>query len=219
MAAILSRMLTGEGQYIDLSPAEALMTLNNYALQFYHLTGKVIERTGNFEPAAYAYNYFRAKDGMVFIAGYTDPNWEALCSIIGREDLVEKYKTIGDRTNPKNWIPMTREIEKFTATKTREEILNLWLSYQGPGVTVAGEVLKPIETKDYDHWYERGALMKLSSDYGELLIQGLPAKMTETPPKLKWVCRQVGQDNPKVYLDFLGYDGDKLNELKEKNII
>ncbi len=75
LSAIFARKITGEGQFIDISPAEALMTLNNYALQFYHLTGTVIKRSGNFEPAAYAYNYFRAKDGMVFIAGYTDPNW------------------------------------------------------------------------------------------------------------------------------------------------
>ncbi len=102
---------------------------------------------------------------------------------------------------------MTREIESFTSKKTRKEILDLWLTYRGSGVTVAGEVLKPIETKEYEHWYERGALIRIKdSKYGKILIQGLPAKMSESPPKLKWVCRDVGEDNTKVYLDFLGYD-------------
>ncbi len=220
MAALVFRDLSGEGQFIDISPAEALMCLNNYALQFYHLTGRVIERSGNFEPAAFAYNYFRAKDGMVFIAGYTDPNWRALCRIIGREDLVEKYPTIKDRTNPENWIPMTREIEKFTMRHTRDEILNIWLSYRGEGVTVAGEVLKPIETLNFGHWFERGALVRFRDrDYGELLVQGTPAKMSETPPRLKWLCRPVGADNSYVYGKLLDIDEKELEDLRKDGVV
>ena len=220
MAALIFRDFSMEGQYIDISPAEALMCLNNYALHFYHLTGRVIERSGNFEPAAYAYNYFRAKDGMVFIAGYTDPNWRALCRIIGRDDLSEKYPTIKDRTNPENWIPMTREIEKFTMQHTREEILKLWLSFKGEGVTVAGEVLKPIETIKFNHWYERGALLRFRDrDYGEILIQGTPAKMSETPPRVKWVCRAIGADNLYVYSKLLNIDVKELDELKRSGVV
>ena len=220
MSALIFRDMTGEGQHLDVSPAEALMALNNYALHYYHLTGTIIGRVANFEPAAYAYNYFQAKDGMVFIAGYADPNWKALCSIIGREDLVEKYPTLRDRTNPKNFIPMTREIEKFTKQHTRAEIVKIWLNYKGPGVTVAGEILKPKETIEFNHWYERGALLRFKDkDYGEVLVQGLPAKMTETPPRLKWLCRPVGADNLLIYKEFLGYDQQYIEKLKEEGII
>ena len=219
LAALISRDRNGEGCMIDLSPAEALMCLNNYALHFYHLTGKVIERSGNFEPAAYAYNYFRAKDGMVFIAGYTDPNWKALCTIIGRKDLVEKYPTIKDRTNPKNWIPMTREIEKFTMQHTRKELLEIWLSYKGEGVTVAGEVLKPIETVEFEHWYERGALIKIRGDGKEMIVQGVCQKMSETPPRVKWLGRKVGEDNSLIYRKLLGLDDKEMERLKKEGVI
>ncbi|BAT71580.1 L-carnitine dehydratase/bile acid-inducible protein F [Thermosulfidibacter takaii ABI70S6] len=220
MAALIHREFTGEGQHIDISPAEALMAMNNYALHYYHLTGEIINRTANFEPAAYAYNYFQAKDGMVFIAGYADPNWKALCSIINRPDLVEKYPTLKDRTNPKNFVPMTREVEKFLKQYTREEIVKIWLDYDGPGVTVAGEVLKPVETMKFDHWYERKALIEFDDkDYGKLLVQGLVAKMTETPPRLKWLCRPVGADNQVIYKQLLGYDQKILEQLKKEGVI
>ena len=220
MGALLFREVSGEGQHIDISPAEALVALNNYALHYYHLTGKVIGRVANFEPAAYAYNYFQAKDGMVFIAGYADPNWKALCDIIGRPDLVEKYPSLKDRTNPKNFIPMTQEIEKFTKQHTREEIQKIWQNYKGPGVTVAGEVLKPKETLEFDHWYERKALIKVKDKhYGELLVQGLPAKMSGTPPRLKWLCRPVGADNEFIYRQMLGYDQTYLERLRKEGVI
>ncbi len=220
MAALMFRKVSGEGQFIDISPAEALMTLNNYALHFYHLTGEIINRTANFEPAAFPYNYVRCKDGMVFIAGYTDPNWKALCSIIGREDLVDKYPSVRDRTDPKNWIPITREIEKFTMQHTREELLQMWLSYKGPGVTVCGEILKPSETIEHEHWFLRRALIRFRDrDYGELLVQGVAVKMTESPPRIKWICRPIGADNEKIYYEMLGLSRKDLEELKKKGII
>ncbi|RMG60986.1 MAG: CoA transferase [Deltaproteobacteria bacterium] len=220
MAALYAREFTGKGQFIDISPAEALMNLNNYALHYYHLSGKVMERPGNIEPAAHPYCYVRCKDGMVFIAGYTDQNFQALCSIIGRPDLPEKYPTVRDRTNVDNAFAIIQEIEKFTMEKTREEIVELWLSYRGPGVTVAGEVLSPDETVKFDHWYERGALVERKEEpWGDLLIQGTVAKMTETPPRIKWVCRKVGADNESVYSEFLGLSSKEVGALREKGVI
>ena len=220
MTAILFREATGIGQFLDISPAESLMTLNNYALHFYHLTGQIINRVANFEPAAYAYNYVQAKDGMVFLAGYADPNWKALCSIIGRPDLVEKYPTVKIRTQPKNFVPMTREIEKFTKQYTREEIQKIWMDYSGPGVTVAGEILKPDETMEISHWYERKALVKTKDkDYGDVLLQGVVAKMDKTPPALKWICRPVGADNVLVYKKLLGFGEADLENLKKEGVI
>lgn len=220
MAALYVREFGGTGQFIDVSPAEALMNLNNYALHFYHLTGQVIERPANIEPAAHPYCYVRCKDGMIFLAGYADPNWKALCSIIGRDDLVVKYASVRDRTDPVKAIEIIREIEEFTLARTREELVELWLAYKGPGVTVAGEVLKPDETIKLDHWYERRLFTKVKEEpWGELLIQGPPAKLSETPPRVKWICREIGADNEMVYLDLLGFAKKKLDQLKSDSVI
>jgi CoA:oxalate CoA-transferase len=220
MAALFFREVSGAGQFIDISPAEALMNLNNYALHFYHLTGVPMERPANIEPAAHPYCYVRCKDGMIFLAGYADPNWEALCSIIDREDLVKDYPTVKERTTPHKSFEIIREIEKFTMARTRDELVQIWLSYKGPGVTVAGEILKPDETVELSHWYERKSLVKMSEEpWGELLLQSTPVKMTETPPRLKWICRKVGADNELVYLDLLGFPKKKLDSLKENGVI
>jgi CoA:oxalate CoA-transferase len=220
MAALYFREFSGAGQFIDISPAEALMCLNNYALHFYHLAGIPQQRSGNIEPAAHPYCYVRCKDGMLFCAGYADPNWKALCTVIGRDDLVDRFPAVRDRTNPQKAIEIISEIEKFTLQKTRDELVALWLAYKGPGVTVAGEVLKPDETIKLPHWYERKALVKVQEHpWGELMIQGTPVKMSETPPRIKWVCRQVGADNEYVYLDLLGYGKTKLDALSQEGVI
>jgi crotonobetainyl-CoA:carnitine CoA-transferase CaiB-like acyl-CoA transferase len=157
---------------------------------------------------------------MMFLAGCTDANWRALCSIIGRDDLADKYPTVKDRTDPENVLDIVREIEKFTMERTRSELVDIWLSYKGPGVAVAGEVLAPDETMKLNHWYERKALVKIKEDpWGEILMQGIPVKMSETPPRIKWACREVGADNEAVYLDFLGLDKQEYEQLKEEGAI
>jgi len=222
MGALIFREFSGgEGQFIDMSPAEALMMMNNYAVQFYGLTGEVMGRPANIEPAAHPYCYVRCKDGMVFVAGYTDPNWKTLCTIIERPDLVEKYKTTKDRVNTENMFNIIAEIEKFTRIKTRDELVSIFNLYKGgPGVAVVGEVVTPFETMKFDHWYERDILKKVESEkYGDLIIQWLPAKMTETPPRIKWIGGEIGEDNAFVYLDILGIDRKELDKLRENEII
>ena len=115
---------------------------------------------------------------------------------------------------------MTREIEKFTKQYTREEIQKIWMDYSGPGVTVAGEILKPDETMEISHWYERKALVKTKDkDYGDVLLQGVVAKMDKTPPALKWICRPVGADNVFVYKKLLGFGETDLENLKKEGVI
>ena len=43
--------------------------------------------------------------------------------------------------------------------------------------------------------------------------------MSATPPQLKWVCRPVGADNSTIYREFLGYDEEKLTQLREQGVV
>jgi len=72
----------------------------------------------------------------------------------------------------------------------------------------------------HEYWYERMALIRVRDrDYGELLVQGLLAKMSATPAILKWTCRPVGADNEFIYREFLGIDQEELNILKKEGVV
>lgn len=43
--------------------------------------------------------------------------------------------------------------------------------------------------------------------------------MTETPPRVKWVCRLVGADNEEIYTKRLGLDCDYLRVLQEEGAL
>lgn len=114
LLALLYKRKTGKGQMIDLSPPEGLLAISNYLMQYFHLTKKKMVRAGNFDYAVFPYTYVRCKDGYTFMSGFTDPNWAALCEIMNRPDLQQKYPTIRERLNPENQPAIQHEIEKFT---------------------------------------------------------------------------------------------------------
>ena len=199
----------------------------NYSLLYFHDTGKTIERVGNLDAGVFCYTYFKCKDGFCFLSGFSDVNWQLLTEVIERPDLREQYPTIFERLKFENMKKAYKEIEKWTVDKEYQEIFEKVMAAnaraketgQG-GVVVPGKVCSSWETMNTENWWERGSLEKFEDPvYGELTICNQPWKMTETPPRVKWICRPVGADNQFIYSTFLGLGKGDLEELKKKGIL
>ncbi|MEM4279381.1 MAG: CoA transferase [Archaeoglobaceae archaeon] len=226
LLALFYRIQSGKGQYIDVSPAECLLRHCNYYLQYYHEAGKLVPRFGPYDPAVFAYTVVRAKNGKsVFIAGYSDENWKGLTNLMGRPDLFEKYPTPQERLKIENQIKLREEIETWAKEHEAEEIVKKATEYSidktTPGTVVTGVIYSPKESSELENWYERGILKWIKDPYyGRLLIQTSSFSwMSETPGRIKWVCKPPGADNVYVYTKLLCFDANKIRELKKRGII
>ncbi|MFN3383373.1 MAG: CaiB/BaiF CoA transferase family protein [Archaeoglobaceae archaeon] len=226
LLALFYRMQSGKGQYIDVSPAECLLRHCNYYLQYYHESGRLVPRFGPYDPAVFAYTVVKAKDGKsVFIAGYSDENWRGLTNLMNRPDLFEKYPTPQHRTKLENQIKLREEIEHWSKNYTAEEIVKKATEYSmdktTPGTVVTGIVYSPKESSKLENWYERGILRWIEDPYyGKILLQTSSFSwMSETPGRIKWVCKPPGADNTYVYTKILCFDAKKLRELKSRGVI
>ena len=220
LVALHYRAVTGRGQFIDVSPAEAAMRFADYNCLWYHAEGKIRERVGNLDMAVFPYTFFRCQDGLTFIAGFSDVNWTALTTIIDRPDLRERYPTIFERLEHENEKAIHRELEAWAANYTSQQILEMIQNYRGKGVVATARVNDPREILAEENWWERGVFQRVRDPYyGDLLIQNPPWKMTETPPRVKWVCRPVGADNETIFTNHLGLDPAQLRALEEKGVL
>jgi crotonobetainyl-CoA:carnitine CoA-transferase CaiB-like acyl-CoA transferase len=223
LAAIHYRVHSRKGQFIDISPAEAFGRCINYGITYYQGFDSTIPRVGNYDVGVFPYTYFRCKDGYAFLSGFSDINWKALCTILNRPDLREQFPTIFDRLNLDNMKVMYHEIEKWTTAHTYDEIYDAVMSYNkniGEGIVVPGRISAPIDTMKAENWWERGAFEKINDPhYREMEIANQAWKMTETPPRVKWICRPVGADNEYVFNAKLGWGPTELEQLKEKEVI
>ena len=223
LAALHFRSLTGKGQLIDLSEAEALMRFLDYNCLWYHAFERSRERVGNYDPAVFPYTYVRTKDGYTFLAGFSDLNWSALCNVMKNPELKTKYPTIFDRLNLENEKQIYVELEKWARNQTSDEILKKVQEYDragGKGVVATGRVNTPEDTVNEDNWWKRRVFKKVIDPvYGEILLQMPPWKMTETPPRVKTVCKPIGADNDYIYMKYLGFGKAHLVKLQEEGTI
>ena len=222
MAALVWRWSSGRGQFIDCSPAEAEMRFTDYDVHWYHSHRRVRERVGALNTCVFPYTLVKTRDSYSFIAGFSDINWTGLTNIIGRTDLKERYPTTRDRLQ--NSKLLHGELEAWAAGLTSQEILDRVQDYmlekRGPGTVVTAPLNRPADTLGEPHWWERGVFQKVEDpDYGLLLLQAPPWKMSRTPPRIKWACRPVGADNETVYLRYLGLGKERLRALKSRGVV
>ena len=88
-AALLGRVKSGRGQHIDLALYDCLVSMHEYAIQCYTLSGgkEIPQQTGHDLPNSTLYGVFTAQDGYVVIAAQVDDAWKRLAQLVGGEAL------------------------------------------------------------------------------------------------------------------------------------
>ena len=87
LAALDHRDRTGEGQYIDLSQAEASMAFLAPAVLDYNVNAHLPDKLGNDHPAMSPHGVFASagEDCWIAVACESDDQWRALCAVIGAD--------------------------------------------------------------------------------------------------------------------------------------
>lgn len=226
LAALLHRDVSGRGQMIDVTGSEGILRFMEDMVLWYEKAGVVRGRIGLLDTSVFPYTFVQCKDGHTMIAGFSDVNFQALTTIMGQPELRDdpRFKTFIDRLQMENKAVLHGIVEAWSQNYTSDEILEMVQDYvmnrRGPGIVATGRVNSPRQTIAEDHWWERGAFARVEDPvYGELVVQGTPWKMTETPPRTRWLCRPVGADNEHVYLKYLGYGRGRLEALKAQGVV
>ncbi|MHB1249003.1 MAG: CaiB/BaiF CoA transferase family protein, partial [Polaromonas sp.] len=79
-AALLGRVGSGRGQHIDMALYDCLVSMHEYAVQCYTLSGgkDIPVQTGHDLPQSTLYGVFTATDGYLVIAAQVDDAWQRL---------------------------------------------------------------------------------------------------------------------------------------------
>lgn len=84
---------------VEVTRADAAVALLSYMAVSHFADGSVPQRLGSGHPTIFPYNAFRAKDGDLVVAPFTQAFWRNFCRGVGREDLVANpdYKDFAQR--------------------------------------------------------------------------------------------------------------------------
>jgi glutaryl-CoA transferase len=195
LAALRVRDRTGKGQYIDISLLETTMSLLSNVASNYLISGEEAPRFGNGHPNIVPYQAFRTQDGYVVVSCGNDRLYQALCHLLGREDLAAdpRFATNPQRVrNRKELVPVLQE--EFLHRKTGE-----WL----PELRAAGIPCGPINTVSQifndPHIQARGFVWECEHPKaGRIQLSGSPIHLSETPARLYKAPPLLGEDDEKV---------------------
>jgi benzylsuccinate CoA-transferase BbsF subunit len=215
LGALEHRRRTGEGQYIDISEAEAMTGLLGGAILDYTARGKEPEPTGNNSPLATPHNVYpcRGENRWCAIAVFTDEEWRGLKRALGNPSWAEdvRFATLAGRRE--NIDELDRQIATWTQERTAEEVMS---RLQENGVA-AGAVQDAADLAGGPQLKERGFFVN-KPEIGKF-VDATPIRLSQSPAEYNRAAPSQGQDNDYVYGKLLGMSEKEMADLKEKGVI
>jgi crotonobetainyl-CoA:carnitine CoA-transferase CaiB-like acyl-CoA transferase len=113
LAALRERDSSGQGQHIDMSLLECLISTVSHRAMDYFLTGKVPVRAGNVAPGSAPAQLFQCSDGMLNVQAGTDNQFRKFCELIGRSELLADPRFARGRQRNQNRALLLPVIEEM----------------------------------------------------------------------------------------------------------
>jgi len=221
MLALMHRLNTGRGQFIDVSQTQTCSATIPEALLDWTVNGRIPERMGNSDPAMSPHGCYpcAGDDRWIAIAVDSDAAWQGLCRVMGRADwgADDRYADVLSRLRRRDELDLMLALE--TRSHDNHELMG---RLQDEGVA-AGAVLDSENLLFNEHLNARQFYEVVSHhpDTGmpPLPYAGRPWKLSGTPAVPPQAAPIMGQHNRQILANLLGKSEAAIAALEEANII
>ena len=217
MFALFHRQRTGKGQFIDIALLDvAVACVAGLAVAAeYKVSGIIRGQQGN---ASY-YNYtncVKASDGWMMIGISGNPIWRRFTRAVGREDLKEDPRLQSDRLRYENRQVIQTVLDEWLKDKTVGEVIRIMEEARVP----CSPVNNIVEMVNDPQVAAREMLIDVEyPGIGKVPLPGPAIKMSETPGAIEMPAPKAGEHNQEVYSSLLGFDSERLEQLRAEGVI
>ena len=215
LSAIRRKEQSGYGSMIDNSLLECTVSSLVNVASSYLMSQNNPKRFGNEHPNIVPYQVFKSLDSYFILAVGNDSQWQKLCKILERSDLIENidYKTNQDRVkNRYILIPLLSEILVKKSSST-------WIQLCTKEGIPAGPVNQLSETFNDPQLIDRGLKKTIfHENYGSLEILGNPIHFNDIDLSIYQPPPILGEHTTEI-LEKLSFSKQEIKELKEKQVI
>jgi crotonobetainyl-CoA:carnitine CoA-transferase CaiB-like acyl-CoA transferase len=208
---------SGLGQVIDLAIIEPILMVLGPQPILYDQLGLVLRRMGNTSGTNAPRNTYKTRDDRwVAISASALRIAEQTMRAVGHPEVIDEpwFATASGRAQ--HGAELDEMVSAWVGEHDLKEVL---ATFEGAGSAIAP--IYDIKQVMADPQY---AALKTFIDIedeelGPMRMQNVAFRMSETPGKVRFTGRKLGQDNHEVYAELLGLRDEALQELHEQGVV
>ena len=220
MTALLARERHGMGQEVNASHLGSMTYLQGLSVSMKLMGGAAIPRT--FRAKAYnaLWNHYRCGDDQWLALAMIQPDryWADFCRIIERPELAEDPRFDSMATRSAHAEECVALLDEVFATRPRAE----WIQrIKDDGADLIYTIVNSVADLPEDPQVKANDYIAEVDhpQHGPTDMVGVPVALSETPGNIRRVAPELGEHTEEILTDVLGWDWDKVGELREKKVI
>lgn len=216
LMALRHRDLTGEGQVVDISILEPIMTAVGPGPTIYQQLGIIGQRNGNRSTNNAPRNTYLTKDERwVAISTSAQSIAERVMHIVGHPEVIDEPWFAAGSTRVQHVEQLDHYVGSWIRERNRAEVME---TFSAAGAAVAA-VYDAQDIVEDPHIRETEMLIEVPDrDFGSVLQHNVMWRMSKTPGSIKFTGRDLGEDSEDV-LKEIGYSNDEIDSFKESGAV
>ena len=220
-AALLGRVTSGRGQHIDMALYDTLVSMHEYAVQCYTLSGGQVlpQQTGHDMPTSTLYGVFRAADGDLVLAAQVDDPWKRFAALLEAHGAPAgfsgdaRFHTLNGRNAHREEILAV--VKAWVGARAVAEVLALM-----DGIDVPAAKVQRIDEVLADPQIQaRGMVVEQQHPrYGTLRLPNLPFRFSDCDTTIHQVAPDLGQHNADVAAQ-LGFSAAEIAAMQADGVL
>ncbi|MCY1395666.1 Acetyl-CoA:oxalate CoA-transferase [compost metagenome] len=215
LGALIQRGQTGEGQFIDAAMLDSAVALNGHLALGYLLTGKLPARIGNANPVAAPSEIYATRDGRLILAVGNNGQFSALLDAIGLNELAADPRFASNYERVRNRSAMYAALAPALLARDTADWMERLAAVGVPCGTVndfAGVFADP-------QVRHRGLQLSVPHGRGgEIPMLKSPLNLSASPVEHR-APPLLGADTRDVLRDLLGASAERIDRLRERQVI
>jgi CoA:oxalate CoA-transferase len=212
--ALLARQRTGQGQEVQVSLVDGVLSLLAFQADSFFGRGESPERLGNDHPVSSPYGTYKALDGYINIAPPGDAMWERLARALGLEHLIRDPRFLTNDLRRENRAEIDRIINEITSKRPMAD----WIDELNKVGVPCGPIYHLAQAFADPQIRHQNMVLELEQPSGRVKTLGFPLKLSATPAALHRPSPQLGEHTEEILIN-LGFSTADVEAFKAKATI
>ncbi|GGM71302.1 CaiB/BaiF CoA transferase family protein [Dactylosporangium sucinum] len=217
VSALVRKQRTGQGSFLDVSMLDAAISTMGWVVSNHLIGSHEPLPMGNENPTSAPSGTFTTADGMLNIAANRQEQFEELCSVLGREELLDdpRFRTREHRKRHRD--ALRQQLEVSLRERTAREWDEMLATTGVPAARVMS-VPEALASRQVTHRRLVAEVASPAAEGGNLKLVGLPTHVDGSPVRIPGRPPRLGEHTDAVLAEF-GFTAADVTRLREEKAL